>query len=211
MGPWWGSVCLLWVVVVAALVAGSPALGLPTARGEATRDVPTATPPCPFITASSPQTLSTAPPPGIQCPGVVLGRYFGGGSADWALDVAFDPEGNAYVVGYTNSTDFPTTLDAFDGSLTGDYDVFLAKFAPTGILLHSTLLGGSLQDAGLAVALDSAGNVYVAGSTNSSDFPTTPGALDTTHNGEGMDGFLAKFDPLGGLVYATFLGGSDSD
>lgn len=194
-----------WIGVVILLVGLIPA-----SPSEGSSSVSPHVVPCPGIFASSPQTLSTKPPPGILCPGVVLGTYFGGASADWAMDVVLDPEGNSYVVGFTNSTDFPTTPDAHDASFPGDYDAFLAKFAPDGALLYSTLIGGNSDDRAEAVALDSSGNVYVAGSTNSSDFPATPGALDTTHNGE-VDGFLAKFEPAGELVYATFLGGSDAD
>ena len=210
MAPWGRPACSL-PLAVAAIVVGLLAIVIEAAPSATAPAVPTATtPPCPFITASSPQTLSTNPPPGILCPGVLVGTYFGGTASDWAFDVALDTDGNAFVVGFTNSSDFPTTPDAHDPSPNGDYDAFLAKFARSGAPLYSTLFGGSSSDVLEALALDASGNAYVVGSTNSSDFPTTPGALDTTYNGGG-DAVLAKFDSSGALTYATLLGGTGAD
>ena len=172
--------------------------------------------PCPGITASSPQTLSTTPPPVplSPCPGVVVETYLGGRGTDNAQDVAVDEFGYAYVVGSTNSTDFPTTKGATHH---GKRDVFLAEFDPQGALVYSTLFGGSEDDSGASIAVDPSGNIFVTGSTQSTDFPTTPNAYDRTFNpGRSFgwrtwDAFVVKFDPRGSLVYSTFLGGRDSD
>ena len=165
--------------------------------------------PCPRIMASSPQTLSTTPPPVPlnPCPGVVMGTYFGGRYLDWANDVVVDPSGNVYVTGYTNSSDFPTTPGAYDTTWNGEEDAFVAKFDPSGALVYSTFLGGG--SGGQSIALDTSGNVYVAGETSSCDFPTTPGAYDTSYDGCG-GAFAAKFDPSGALVYSALLGGASA-
>ena len=85
----------------------------------------------------------------------------------------------------------------------------MVKLNPAGSeLVYATFLGGSSDDVASAIAVDGAGRAYVTGSTSSTDFPTTPGAFDTSYNGGG-DAFVAKLNPTGsGLVYATFLGGS---
>src|SRR5574337_1256282 len=118
-----------------------------------------------------------------------------------------------YVTGYTNSDDFPTTRGAFDRSynvMFGALDAFVSKLNPTGSdLIYSTYLGGSGDwNMGWGIAIDGSGNVYVTGRTNSSDFPTTPGAWDTSFNG-GDDVFVTKLNPKGSrLVYSTYLGGN---
>src|SRR5439155_339443 len=129
--------------------------------------------------------------------------------------VAVDTDRNAYVVGTTGSTDFPTTAGAFQtapGGCCGSYDVFVAKLNPNGSgLVYSTYLGGSGWDGGAAIAVDSAGNAYVTGYAGSTDFPTTRGAFQTTFGG-GADAFVTKLNPSGsGLVYSTYLGGVGPD
>ena len=137
-----------------------------------------------------------------------------------ASGIAVDGAGSAYVTGDTSSTDFPTTPGAFDTSYNGgDGDAFVAKLNPAGSgLAYATFLGGSGEDAGYAIAVDGAGSAYVTGDTDSSNFPTTPGAFDTSYNGGTWersslscpDAFVAKLNPAGSaLAYATFLGGSD--
>ena len=94
----------------------------------------------------------------------------------------------------------------------GQADAFVVKLNTAGSgLVYATFLGGSSGDVGNGIAVDWAGNVYVSGYTYSNDFPTTPDAFDTSFNG-GPDAFVVKLNPAGsGLVYATFLGGSDAD
>ena len=120
-----------------------------------------------------------------------------------------DSSGCAYVTGYTGSPDFPITHGAFDISLNGTNDAFVAKLSVSGSTLeYSTFIGGTEHESGRAIAVDSFGCAYVTGSTGSSDFPTTSGAFDTLH--AYCDTFVAKLDPSGsGFEYSTFLGGTD--
>jgi hypothetical protein len=137
----------------------------------------------------------------------------GGGNEDHGLAVAVDPQNNAYVTGDTLSPQFPTVrpLQAtFGGSATFP-DAFLAKYNPTGsALVYSTFLGGSDFDHGTAVAVDGQGAAYVAGNTNSSNFPTNIPLQAVKANDS--DAFVTKVDPAGAaLVYSTFVGGSGAD
>ena len=139
------------------------------------------------------------------------------GPADYeqATGIAVDSAGNAYVNGFTASSDFPVTGSAFDPSHNGGgYDAFLTKLNPSGTsLLYSTFLGGSNTEQGNGVAVDSAGNAYLTGVTVSADYPTTGSAFATTLNGFDYDAFFSKINTSasGGasLVYSTFLGGSN--
>lgn len=107
-----------------------------------------------------------------------------------------DGLGQAYVTGHTNSSTFPTTFGAFDTSYGGGgpSDAFMTKLSASGSTLsYSTFLGGnSSHDEGRGIVIDVAGKVYVGGTTNSVDFPTTVGAYDTSHNGV-IDGFITQF------------------
>jgi uncharacterized protein (TIGR03437 family) len=140
--------------------------------------------------------------------------------ATWAIAVA--AAGNAIVTGDTESGDFPVTAGAIQSSFHGKIplipgsaygDGFVTKLNANGSgLVYSTYLGGANRDAGMALALDGAGNAYVAGITESADFPTTPGVLHATFigtppiiPGSGGNGFVTKIDPGGRLVYSTFL------
>jgi hypothetical protein len=136
--------------------------------------------------------------------------YLGGAGIEEPWTIAVDATGNAYVTGSTNSINFPTTAGALDTSLGGSSDVFVTKLNATGTaLVYSTYLGGSATEGGaIGVAVDSAGNAYVTGGTLSADFPTTPGALQTTAPGGG-DAFVTKLNAAGSaLVYSTYLGGT---
>jgi hypothetical protein len=143
---------------------------------------------------------------------LIYSTYLGGSPSAFGLGIAVDASGNAYVIGTTTSTDFPTTAGAFQTAFGGNQDAFVAKLDPTGArLVYSTYLGGSSYDVGLSIAVDAAGNAYVAGFTGSTDFPTTPGAFQTALGGT-EDAFVAKLDPTGAsLVYSTYLGGSGED
>jgi hypothetical protein len=147
--------------------------------------------------------------PLVVDPGLVYSTYLGGSSYDAGSDVAVDAAGDVYVTGSTTSADFPTTPGAFDTTYQASYDGFVTKFDGTGAgLVYSTYLGGNGDDFGGPIALDGAGTAYVAGGTYSADFPTTPGAFDTTHNG-GEDVFVTKLDASGAtLLYSTYLGGT---
>jgi len=155
---------------------------------------------------------------------LVYSTYLGGSGgqgfygAETANAIVVDTAGNAYVTGETSSPDFPITPGAFqttNKAVANDTNAFVAKLNPTGAaLVYSTYLGGSIGDIGNAIALDAAGNVYVAGQTTSTDFPVTPGAFQTTNQGAGNqinlpNAFITKLNPDGtALVYSTYLGGS---
>ena len=136
-----------------------------------------------------------------------------GGSSfyDYTWDITADSNGSAYVTGYTWSADFPTTAGAFDINFNGG-EAFVTKLNATGsALAYSTFLGGSGGEVGNGITVNASGNAYVSGITDSSDFPVTPGAFDSSYNGLD-DIFVAKLNASGSaLNYATYLGGSSSD
>jgi|GEM_PF-3301222 len=136
----------------------------------------------------------------------------GGSSGEYSYTIAIDGAGNAYLTGYTGSSDFPTTAGVYDRTL-NNIEAFVVKLDPSGTPAYSTFLGGSGGDYGYALAVDASGSAYIAGFTDSPDFPVTPGAFDSTFNvGYSGDAFVAKLSPnAGGLVYATYLGGTYHD
>src|SRR6516164_7258188 len=174
--------------------------------------------------ADFPATLGQAPPPGQDRAFVVKlsadgknllwAAYLGGSVGEEARALALDPQGNMYVTGQTRSPDFPVR-NPFQPSCSLDNtrscnDAFVVKLDPNGHLLYSTFLGGSGAEAGNAIAIDSAGNIFVAGETTSTDFPAFKPLQATT--GGGRDAFLAKISPDGqSLAYATYLGGRGDD
>ena len=149
---------------------------------------------------------------------LVYSTYLGGSGGDYAADIVVDDAGNAYIVGNTQSVDFPTA-NAFQagcaGTDTGCYDAFVTKLAANGqSIVYSTFLGGSSNyEAAYDLAVDGAGNAYVTGYTYSVDFPTANAiqpacALD--QYGFCRDVFITKFAADGkSLVYSTFLGGNE--
>ncbi len=136
--------------------------------------------------------------------------YLGGSSSDRGYGIAVDPSGDAYVTGWTQSTNFPTTSGAFRTTMpSGTQASFVAKVNPSGSALsYSTYLSGGTADAGYAVAVDQAGAAYVTGATSSA-FPTTSGAFQTSMGTSvGYDAFVAELNPAGsGLKYGSYLGG----
>lgn len=148
-------------------------------------------------------------------PSLVYSTYLGGSGAgkgsniggDGGSAIAVDTAGNAYITGFTNSPDFPTTADAYQATYPGSSCTFVTKLNPSGTaLVYSTYLGGG--DA-TAIAVDASGNAYIAGVTGSPSFPTTPGAFQNTYGGFGSNAFITKLNPSGtALVYSTYLGGT---
>jgi hypothetical protein len=127
--------------------------------------------------------------------------------------LALDKDGHAYLTGDTTSADFPTTPGAFDRSLGGSGDAYVSKLNGDGsALVYSTFLGGIGSDGAEGIAVDRAGGAYVTGDTSSTDFPTTPGAFDTSYGGGFIDAFVTRLNPAGSaLAYSTFLGGRQGD
>lgn len=152
---------------------------------------------------------------------------------DAAVRIATDSSGNAYVAGSTKSLDFPTTAGAYETKPApneGGSNAFVAKLNATGSgLIYSTLLGGSAKDFATGIAIDTSGDAYVTGPTDSPDFPTTSGAYESTIPGGSSacsvnvstagfgnlacwHGFVTEINPSGsGLIYSTYLGGSSDD
>ena len=140
--------------------------------------------------------------------GLVFSTYYGDGDA-YADAIALDPSGDIYVSGYTNSFDFPTTPNAYQTTsspLLG-YTAFVFKLAPSGAsVIYSTYLGSGVENFGVELAVDAAGDAYVTGSTNSSNFPTL-NAYQSTAPG-GIDAFVSELNPAGSaLVNSTYFGG----
>ena len=143
--------------------------------------------------------------------GLVYSTFLGGPDEDTGKSVFVDASGNAYLAG-TAFPGFPITPGAFRTFSQG-FEGFVSKVNAAGsALVFSSFLGGELSDAALGVAADGAGNTYVTGSTNSFQFPTTPGAFDTQKIGNESDAFVTKLNPSGsGLVYSTYLGERETD
>ena len=141
---------------------------------------------------------------------LMYSTYLGGVGIEVPNGIAVDASGNAYVTGITGSANYPTTSGAYDMTLDGSRDAMVTKLNATGsALVYSTFVGGTLVDQAEGIAIDAAGNAYVAGQTNSTDFPTTAGALDATYNGGLHDAFAAKVSATGSaLDYSTYLGGA---
>ncbi|HEX5432074.1 MAG TPA: SBBP repeat-containing protein, partial [Bryobacteraceae bacterium] len=137
---------------------------------------------------------------------LVYSTYLGGSNSDSGTAIAADASGNAYVAGDTLSADFPV-LSAAQGAFGGGTDAFVTKLTPAGAISFSTFLGGSTTEHAGGIAVDSSGNVYVGGGTNSSNFPVA-GAIQSA-NGGSQDAFLTKLNSAGSqIVYSTYLGGS---
>jgi len=143
--------------------------------------------------------------------------FLGGSKDERGQGIALDTAGNAYITGFTNSSDFPTTTGAFDRTFGGAIDGFVAKVNATATTLtYSTFLGGSSNECwddfgyrACDIAVDAIGNAYVVGLTESTDFPTTANAFDITPNGGVFNVFVAKFDTTGtSLTYGTYMGGT---
>jgi hypothetical protein len=144
--------------------------------------------------------------------GLVYSSFLGGSGDDIGLDIAIDGEGAAYVTGDTSSPNFPVRhpLQAtFNG---GQSDAFVAKIEPRGTAIaFATYMGGSNEDHGFGIALDFARNIYVAGYSNSVDFPATQHAFQPASAG-GFDAVVFKLTNNGQqLIYSTYLGGSGDD
>ena len=142
----------------------------------------------------------------------VYATYLGGNAVDQGNAIAIDGAGNAYVTGYTASTNFPVQ-SPFQAANAGSVNAFVTKINPAGsALVYSTYLGGTASDFGSAIAVDSSANVYVTGDVTSKDFPTVQPIEPNLHSTGVADLFVAKFNPSGSaLLYSTYLGGGSGD
>jgi hypothetical protein len=143
---------------------------------------------------------------------LIYATYLGGQANDQALAIAVDAAGNAYITGCTSSSDFPT-MNAFQKKFGGMQDGFVTKLNPDGQLIYSSYLGGANLDAGFAIAADSAGNAYITGETNSTNFPIS-GAIQPTYQNN-CDLFITRvntnLEGNSSLLFSSYLGGSSSD
>jgi uncharacterized protein (TIGR03437 family) len=167
---------------------------------------------------------------------LLYSTYLGGNVDDIATAITVDSSGNAYVAGATRSQNFPMASSGYQQTMKGSGgepirpstgqpgwdpgDAFVVKLNASGQLTNGTYFGGSLDDSAFTVAVDPSGNVYIGGSTISSNLPTTTGAMQKTFGGTDPqneflnpgDGFVAEFDPtLATLKYATYVGGNGDD
>jgi hypothetical protein len=158
---------------------------------------------------------------------LVYSTYLGGSVSDGAVGIGVDSNGNVYVTGSTSSLDFPVTAGSAIQSQPpqknnfGASDVFFSELDPNGAnLLYSTYLGGNGGDSPGGLALDANASAYITGSTTSTNFPISPNALQNVNNaagpvGTGSNVFVSRINStkagLAGLVYSTYLGGSDND
>lgn len=184
----------------------------------------------PTVNAAQPESGNPVPPfagPGDAflakiepAAGTLLySTYLGGSIEDGATALAVSPSGEVTITGYTSSEDFPIRNPAQSQYSGGEGDAFVSHFNAAGELLYSTFLGGGAFDGGLGIAVDGSGAAYIAGSTNSADFPTA-NAFQSRLNGGSQspslipieDGFVTKLSPEGdAILYSTFLGGARED
>jgi hypothetical protein len=143
---------------------------------------------------------------------LIYSTFIGDINAETGWGITIDSLGNAFVTGNTGSLNFPTTIGAYSTSKTGNSDIFVLKLNQTGSkLLYSTYIGGSSFNYGISIDVDSNGNAFITGSTQSSNFPVSTWASDTSYNG-GLDGFVLKLNKTGSkLLFSTYIGGSNHD
>jgi photosystem II stability/assembly factor-like uncharacterized protein len=143
--------------------------------------------------------------------GILFSTLLGGSNDEFANGVAVDANGNIFVVGQTNSTNFPLVNANQSSFGTGCFHAFVSKLNPAApAYVFSTYLGGNGCDAANGVAVDVAGNAYVTGNTSSSNFPVA-GGFQTTLGDVNRDAFVTKFTGAGSLGYSTYLGGNSND
>ena len=148
---------------------------------------------------------------------LVSSTYLGGTNSDAGYGIALDSSSNIYVTGVTHSVDFPITCGAFQSvspaQSTSNPSGFVVKLGPSGsALIYATFLGADGGDVPQTIAVDSAGDAFIAGYTGSTGFPTTEGALQTSLAGTVANGFVSKLNPSGSaLAYSTYLGGGGTE
>lgn len=138
--------------------------------------------------------------------------FLGGTGTDYVNGIAIDSQGNAYVTGRTESSDFPVTAGAPQSTLSGPSDIFITKVNKSGVTLaYSTYFGGPAKEEGFGIAVDGSGSAYVVGVTQSTSLPTV-NPVQTAFGGGSSDALLCKLDPSGTKIqFASFFGGSAAD
>jgi len=144
---------------------------------------------------------------------LVYSTYLGGAGLDQGNAIALDTAGDAYVAGFTDSAAFGfTPVGTFQTTYAGEGDAFVAKLTVPGALSYFTYLGGTHADSATGIAVDSTNNVYVTGTTASTDFPTAGAVFQPAYGGGNTDSFVAKLDSAGAtLVYSSYLGGTNAE
>jgi hypothetical protein len=160
----------------------------------------------PFAPADGEATMQGPAPQGGD-PNLLYSGFLGGSAQDYVEDIAVDGAGCAYVTGFTYSSNFPTTLGAYDRTY-NECDAFVAKINAAGTaLVYATYIGGSDVEIARAIAVDGAGSAHITGYTDSLNFPTTSGAWDRTHDSED-EVFVTKLNTAGSaLFYSTYITG----
>ncbi len=143
-------------------------------------------------------------------PALRWATYYGGSNNNQGFDASCDVNGNVCITGTTNSTSNIATTGAYQTSLGGSHDAFVAKFNSAGVMQWATYYGGTGNDNGYGIACDGSNSIYIAGQTSSTSSIATAGAYQSALAG-GYDDFLAKFSSTGGLQWATYYGGSDTE
>ena len=147
---------------------------------------------------------------------LIYSTFIGGSGYEIVRDMVLDNDGNAYLVGYTTSVDFPTSATAYNDTFSGPLDdIIVLKLSADGsTLLYSTYIGGNGSDVAYGIDIDASGCVYVTGCTDSTNFPVV-NAYDDTYNGKNAefgDCFILKLSSDGSsLIYSTYFGGSGDD
>ena len=203
---------LVYSTYLAPIIGGGIAVdsaGNAYIAGQANQDYPTT--PGAFQTTSAGNSEAFVTKMNATGTALIYSTFLGGPGFDAASEIAIDAAGNAYVAGQAQAG-FPVTPGAFQTSFNGVTDAFVTKVNPSGTgLVYSTFLGGSGIEAANGIAINSAGNAYATGFTDSSNFPVTPGAFQTVKAG-GQDVFVTALNATGsGLAYSTFLGGDANE
>ena len=144
---------------------------------------------------------------------LIASTFIGGTNHECGSAIILDGAGSVFITGGTASSDYPVTPGAYDESYNlGPYDAFISKFNDNlSNLLASTFIGGNQSDGGGSITFDGVNNIYVTGTTVSSSYPVTPGAYDTSYNGN-VDMFISKFNnSLTSLLASTLIGGSGDE
>jgi hypothetical protein len=139
----------------------------------------------------------------------VFTSYLGGSGEEWPHDGKVDSQNNIIIAGETSSADFPV-VNALNDTYSGNTDGFVAMFSPENDLVFSTYFGGSDLDLVSDICIDSNDNIIAIGMTRSADIPLL-NPLQTTYGGGEYDGFIAKFDSSGNLLFSTYFGGLGRD